>query len=1521
MHRRQLTMRNTYRYLSALLFLSTAVLMAQSISPATVTLKASEVQLFSVQNAKTRYLWSISPSLGSIATNGRYTAPSSITATTTVTITASAPSAVLTATVTLMPTVTISVAPSWISMTNGQSAAFSASISGASNTAVTWSNPAVGTLTAGGVYTVPANLSTQQTITITAQSVADPTKTASATIALIPTVSVSLSPASTTLTGGQSTAMNPVVHGTSNTGLNWTLSPQVGTLSNGVYTAPSPIVSAQSVTVTAASQASTGTTASVTLSLVPVSVSVSPATASLNAGQTASFTPNVSGTGNTAVTWSLSPAVGSISNGIYTAPSSVATAQSVTVQATSNADSTKSATAVVSLKPSTVSISVSPTSASLTGGQSTTITASVSGSSNTGVTWSLSPSVGTLSGGVYTAPATILSAQTVTVKATSNADSTKSASASISLVPPAPVVSVSVSPTSASLTGGQSATIAATVTGSSNTAVTWSMSPSVGTLSGGVYTAPATISSAQTVTVKATSVADTTKSASAAISLTPPAPSVSISVSPTSVSLLGGQTATFTPTVSGSSNTAVNWTLSPSVGTIANGVYTAPASVSAQQNVTVAATSAADPTKVATAVVTLLPSVSITISPTTASLSPSQSMQFNASLGGTSNPNVTWSMSPSVGSLSNGLYQAPSTINSQQNVTVTVTSSADATKSASATISLVPTVGAALTPSSTSLTGGQSTQFTASIGGTTTTAVTWSLAPSVGTITNGVYTAPVTITTLQTIVLTVASIADPTQTATANITLNPAATSGLSVSPSTASLNPSGTQQFTANGLGTSPNWTLSPNTGSITSAGFYSAPSSVTTKTTVTVKATNASDSTKWATATVTLNPASSQGPPPTTITLPLEVIGPDGTTVSASFSIPSGTNLTGLTLSMQIHGLRSQNQASLQLNGGVWQPISEGTVTLLGLANAYGGMGGGFHTLKMTMPVPSGALQTGANTLTFRFNGTDGRVSGFRVLAFNVQDANGDSLIPSSTFVSDDPNAWQPPSTNPTDIAAGKTLWRTAPLTVPTSTGNSAIKAHCMDCHSEDGRDLKYFNYSNNSIRTRSLFHGLTAAQGDQIASFIRSLNVPNPGRPWNPPYQPGPGLDEQPVTNWSAGAGLDAVLDTDAEMFAAMFPNGVNPNYFSASGIENIRETPIAMQLPDWNTWLPIVHPMDAWPDFLTSNLNLRYAGLLASLQTSGSAAYTNDIATFDQWNGDYVSFVVNKTNAPASSWTLPFIEQVYSTPLWTMVKTWELNQEFGLEGLARTVFLNPSAEPRAWRSGIPFLTSPNILHIPRGSTLFENGRLSTWVYAAFIWYHTQLVLDNSEYQQHGASTLDWGYSYAKIADMSQVDSVPQAALFTLWQTKGVQLSNNGYGPDNSSGWIWQVADISRAVTPALRSVWTGLPLATRTAIYQGLVDAWLSEVTKFTPQQFYNGTNGVISASQVPKHFLPDSPRFVDRVWYMISHFKYFGVNQTQINQMAAWAESIWPNGGFAATATASCFPSVADKTVIDCNTDK
>ncbi|MFI5110085.1 MAG: choice-of-anchor Q domain-containing protein [Terriglobales bacterium] len=249
----------------------------------------------------------------------------------------------------------------------------------------------------------------------------------------------------------------------------------------------------------------------------------------------------------------------------------------------------------------------------------------------------------------------------------------------------APAVTVSVSPPSMSLQGGQSQPFTATVTGTSTKTVTWSLSAPVGLLSStGVYSAPAVVAAAQTVTVKATSTVDTTKFGTATVTLVP----VSVSVSPTSKTLGGGQSQPFTATVTGSGNTTVNWSMNPLVGSMSGNVYNAPASVTAQQTVTVTATSAADPSKFASATVTLVP-VSITISPTSFSLNPGQSHPFTATVTGSSNTGVNWSATGGTVDGS-GNYTAGT---STGTFSVTATSQSDTTKFATANVTISPASG------------------------------------------------------------------------------------------------------------------------------------------------------------------------------------------------------------------------------------------------------------------------------------------------------------------------------------------------------------------------------------------------------------------------------------------------------------------------------------------------------------------------------------------------------------------------------------------------------------------------------------------------------------------------------------------------------------------------------------------------------------------------------------------------------------------------------------------------------------
>ena len=183
-------------------------------------------------------------------------------------------------------------------------------------------------------------------------------------------------------------------------------------------------------------------------------------------------------------------------------------------------------------------------------------------------------------------------------------------------------VSVAVSPSSASIQTGSQQQFSASVSATTNTAVTWTTSG--GTVStSGLYTAP---TSGGTYTVTATSAADTSKSASATVTVSQP---IAVSLSPTSASLQGGGQQQFTAYVSGTSNTAVNW--SASGGTITSGgLYTAPSTAGTY---TVKAVSAADPTKSASASVGVSSqTVSISISPTSTALPEMWQQQFAATI-------------------------------------------------------------------------------------------------------------------------------------------------------------------------------------------------------------------------------------------------------------------------------------------------------------------------------------------------------------------------------------------------------------------------------------------------------------------------------------------------------------------------------------------------------------------------------------------------------------------------------------------------------------------------------------------------------------------------------------------------------------------------------------------------------------------------------------------------------------------------------------------------------------------------
>jgi hypothetical protein len=276
-------------------------------------------------------------------------------------------------------------------------------------------------------------------------------------------------------------------------------------------------------------------------------VTVSPSTASLLVKQTQQFQDTVQGTGSYSdtVNWLVNGAqggndtVGTVtSTGLYTAPQTVPNSNPLTVEAQSVQDSTKSGTASVTIKPENVQISVSPISASVQLNLTQQFTASVTGTVNTAVSWSVNNVQGGQSTiglidqtGLYTAPANLPVSNTVTVTATSQEDSTKSASATIKILATAGGITVTISPQNPSVPfdGLQSIQFTATVTGTSNTTVSWGVDNSVAQItSAGLFT-PDTFNCSNappSTVVRAVSAANQGAQAVTTVSLVPPTPTI-----------------------------------------------------------------------------------------------------------------------------------------------------------------------------------------------------------------------------------------------------------------------------------------------------------------------------------------------------------------------------------------------------------------------------------------------------------------------------------------------------------------------------------------------------------------------------------------------------------------------------------------------------------------------------------------------------------------------------------------------------------------------------------------------------------------------------------------------------------------------------------------------------------------------------------------------------------------------------------------------------------------------------------
>ena len=316
---------------------------------------------------------------------------------------------------------------------------------------------------------------------------------------------------------------------------------------------------------------------------------------------------------------------------------------------------------------------------------------------------------------------------------------------------------------------------------------------------------------------------------------------VAVGLTPAAVSLQESQTQQFTATVTGATNTAVNWSLSPNVGTVsATGLYTAPASLSAPQTVTITATSAADTSKVATALILLQPAngFAIRVNAGGPLYNDTQGQSWNADFGYDTG-SVSQTNASVLGTTDPALYQTARYGDFRYRFGV-------------------PNGAYSLTLKFAETAFSQSGQrvFNVLLNGSMVLANFDIIGQGIPPLTAVDRTFPVNITDGQ-ITIEFDSVVNAAQINAIVITQAPPP--NISVAPASAVLSASQTQQFTATqGAGAaSVAWSLQPAVGSITQTGLYTAPAAITTAQTVTIGAVSSLDPAKSGTAIVSLQPA----------------------------------------------------------------------------------------------------------------------------------------------------------------------------------------------------------------------------------------------------------------------------------------------------------------------------------------------------------------------------------------------------------------------------------------------------------------------------------------------------------------------------------------------------------------------------------------------------------------------------------------------------------------------------------------
>jgi hypothetical protein len=281
-----------------------------------------------------------------------------------------------------------------------------------------------------------------------------------------------------------------------------------------------------------------------------------------------------------------------------------------------------------------------------------------------------------------------------------------------------------------------------------------------------------------------------------------------------------------------------------------------------------------------------------------------------------------------------------------------------------------------------------------------------------------------------------------------------------------------------------------------------------------------------------------------------PLEILGEPGTELRVALHLSEADRaVEGPTrLALTVHNVLAEGSAMLRVNDG--PPIDLGATELV---RPMGGL-----VASATIGIDRALLRTGENHIVFRHAERVVDVlpmSGFRVLALALE--IGDRRIALDLPLAD-PKTFEPIRNDAASLARGRQLFQE----ISRDGGPT-----CSRCHTSSGADLAYYGLSNHALVERAMFHEFSLEEAEDIASYIRSLDVAPEGYAYGAPFQPGDG------NHGAAGAGAEAALDDAGFMQAAFGAEGLPDDvaWDWAASLDTF-ELPAPLPLLTWHRFLP-------------------------------------------------------------------------------------------------------------------------------------------------------------------------------------------------------------------------------------------------------------------------------------------------------------------------------------------------------------